>query len=201
MADYIILQIAALAADPRAPSFFDAQRPSQWIGVALAAAAITLLLISTRRRLRQHRQQANMTAQERIAQLKQRQGVRDDMRDLLVELSDLARGTNAQLDTKFVKLELAMDDARKLIQRLEHLIAEAKSLPLAEARIPPADAAPADAAAPCPAPPKADTASPVPERHQRIYELADAGRSPIDIARELSQSVGEIELILALRKT
>lgn len=33
----------------------------------------------------------------------------------------------------------------------------------------------------------------------RIYQLADAGRTPVEIARELRRSVGEVELILNLR--
>lgn len=33
-----------------------------------------------------------------------------------------------------------------------------------------------------------------------IYELADRGRSPIEIARELNEQVGKVQLILALRQ-
>ena len=32
-----------------------------------------------------------------------------------------------------------------------------------------------------------------------VYERADAGRNPIEIARELEEQVGKVELILALR--
>lgn len=34
----------------------------------------------------------------------------------------------------------------------------------------------------------------------RIYRLADEGRSPMEIAQELDEHVGKVELILALRK-
>ena len=34
---------------------------------------------------------------------------------------------------------------------------------------------------------------------RRTYELADAGRTPIQIAQQLGQNLGEVELILNLR--
>ena len=34
---------------------------------------------------------------------------------------------------------------------------------------------------------------------KQVYELADAGRSPVEIAGELDEGVGKVELILALR--
>jgi DNA-binding NarL/FixJ family response regulator len=49
-----------------------------------------------------------------------------------------------------------------------------------------------------------DAAMPEPQqqldpRHARVYDLADEGHSPQEIARELERPSGEIELILALR--
>ncbi len=38
-------------------------------------------------------------------------------------------------------------------------------------------------------------------RRQRIYELADRGLSPVQIAAQVGQSTGEVELILNLRRT
>lgn len=35
---------------------------------------------------------------------------------------------------------------------------------------------------------------------RRVYDLADSGRSPVDIASELGEHTGKIELILALRR-
>ena len=34
---------------------------------------------------------------------------------------------------------------------------------------------------------------------EQIYELADAGRTPVEIAQDLDEQVGKVELILALR--
>jgi hypothetical protein len=34
-----------------------------------------------------------------------------------------------------------------------------------------------------------------------VYELADGGRDPVEIARALDEQIGKVELILALRET
>jgi hypothetical protein len=36
-------------------------------------------------------------------------------------------------------------------------------------------------------------------RHGRIFELADGGLTTVEVAREVGQTPGEIELILSLR--
>ena len=41
---------------------------------------------------------------------------------------------------------------------------------------------------------------PVDPRFERIYELVDAGASPIQVAEQLDLPLGEVELILDLRK-
>ena len=35
---------------------------------------------------------------------------------------------------------------------------------------------------------------------REVYELADAGHAPVEIARKLGQHTGKVELILALRE-
>ena len=36
--------------------------------------------------------------------------------------------------------------------------------------------------------------------HRRVYELADAGKDVLTIAREIGKPTGQVELILALRR-
>ncbi len=43
-------------------------------------------------------------------------------------------------------------------------------------------------------------ADPDDARYERIYELVDAGASPIQVAEQLDLPLGEVELILDLRK-
>jgi hypothetical protein len=76
--------------------------------------------------------------------------------------------------------------------RLEQLIAEADSRIRRLERL---------NSAPPPAPPRqvltGDTTDPL---NRRVYELADEGMPPVEIARALQQQTGKVELILALRQ-
>ena len=106
--------------------------------------------------------------------------VRRSMEQLLVELQGISRQINAQLDTKMRALTQLTDEARREIERLERLLEEAR-------------AGPSRASAPGP------TAAALDPRHRRVYELADAGLTAVQIARQTGQPVGEVELILSLR--
>lgn len=105
------------------------------------------------------------------------QQVRQDVESLIVELDELARKINAQIDTRFAKLEAVIRDADRRIATLERLANQADQ-----------------AARPRPAPTSANDA-----QHAVVYELADAGKTPIEIARQLGRTPGEVELILNLR--
>lgn len=87
----------------------------------------------------------------------------------------------AEADGLAARLERLLADAQAAIERLDRA-APAGDPPRRRASgLPPADA-PLDAAT------------------LRIYELADAGRTPVEIARALGQHTGQVELILALRR-
>ena len=102
------------------------------------------------------------------------QQVRQDVESLIVELDELARKINAQIDTRFAKLEAVIRDADRRIATLERLANQA--------------------ARPRSVPTSANDA-----QHAVVYELADAGKTPIEIARQLGRTPGEVELILNLR--
>jgi hypothetical protein len=36
--------------------------------------------------------------------------------------------------------------------------------------------------------------------HRKVYDLADQGLTPVDIARRIEKPTGQVELILALRR-
>jgi len=36
---------------------------------------------------------------------------------------------------------------------------------------------------------------------QQVYDLADAGKNPVEIASQLNEQTGKVELVLALRKS
>lgn len=117
--------------------------------------------------------------------LSQQKSLEREMSNLLVEMSEMARQISGQLDTRAAKLET-------LIQQAEEKIAELRRLGEQEAV--PRREPPAAEAESTPRMPRND------ERHLRIYQLADEGRDPQAIARELGRPRGEIELILALRR-
>jgi hypothetical protein len=113
--------------------------------------------------------------------------MRRDLEDLMVELQELSRKISAEIDTRFMKLETAMRDADRRIATLNRLARGQEAAPFAD---PPS--------APLAGDFNADVAADT--RHQVVYELADAGFTPVDIARDLGKTPGEVELILNLRR-
>jgi len=157
--------------------------------VAVIIVAIVMLMLATHRRSRDSGPSPREYAREQIARLRDQQQIRDDMQELLVQLQELSRQINAQADTKFAKLEAAIADADRRIARLERLLQAADALPAA-------GASPDESSSTSPAQP--------PERgdpfRRRVFELADAGLDPVQIAKQTGRNTGEIELILNLRR-
>jgi hypothetical protein len=151
--------------------------------------------------------------------LARQRGVEEQMSNLLVELSEMARQISAQLDTRAAKLELLIKEADEKIAALRGTRAGDGSAAASPAASPAPQAAEGsstttiaptahvdsaeqaalsdmkDATAPAlaAAPPAADP------RHAEVYAMADEGRSANEIARALHRPAGEVELILALR--
>jgi hypothetical protein len=117
------------------------------------------------------------------ASLSRQRAVERDMQHVLVELSEMARQISGQLDTRAAKLEA-------LIKEADEKIAVLKC------------AAPASPQTHMSPSLESDSQSVPPisnPRHDEVYALADAGRSPREISEDLNRPSGEIELILALR--
>ena len=110
-----------------------------------------------------------------------------EMQSLVLELEGLARKMGAQMDTKARKLEALIEQSDERIARLEGLMSQAKAADLTD-NVQRGHSGPAESGLAAIG------------RHNDIYALADAGKSPADIAKELGRPAGEIELILALRE-
>ena len=194
--DRILLDIpAAPARDPA----------TTWLVIAVAVLAI--VYITFVRPLRQKKKEKDpFDRPARRAGLSQQKVVEREMSNLLVELSEMARQLTAQLDTRAAKLELLIREADEKIlllqkagvggigteshpRRSDFLEPAASAVSALEGVIMEARA-PIHAAMPEP---------PLDPRHARVYDLADEGHSPQEIARQLDRPSGEIELILALR--
>lgn len=179
-------------------------------GLLLAGILFILLAVFSLGRSRKKNQQANpgITAREQIERVRQRQGVRDDLQGLMVEIEQMAKRLGAQLDAKTIHMEKTLREADERIAQLKALHETAP--PNAPATAPsnePADqpsepAAPPQAFTPPPeTPPAVPTDEPYVDPLTRdVYALADAGKGPQTIAQELREHVGKVELILALRQ-
>lgn len=181
--------------------------PDQLIPLGLIVAVITFLLISARRKLqgrgRYTRDDDSVVSKPARAPQGSKEQLRRDLESLIVELQELSRRISAEIDTRFAKLEAAMRDADRRIACLNRLARQNGSQPVTQDE--PDDPKPEpsnDVQHDVPPAPPASAKSAgkdTDDRHQIIYELADAGFSPIDIARDLGKTPGEVELILNLR--
>lgn len=135
-------------------------------------------------RNRRKRNASQPTAREQLERSKQTHAMRGDLEELMVEIERLTRRFASQIDTKTADLELLIREADQRIADLRQATAD---VPRARSRDPFADETASTAVA--------DPLS----RH--IFDLADQGLAPVEIARKLNEHVGKVELILALRKT
>lgn len=142
--------------------------------VPLAVMALAVLILMSSVRWRQHQRQ-RITRPEPPPDPPSKAVLRRDLDELLVELQELSRRISAEIDTRFAKLEAAMHDADRRIAVLNRLARQ-----IGENQ--PSNGAVGD------------------PRHTVIYELADAGFTPVEIARDLGKTPGEVELILNLRR-
>ncbi len=165
---------------------------SQLLMLVMAVVCLTILLISTRRKIHERQREPRSTARERYRGLEQESKARRDIEEVMLELDQLSRQTHGRLDTKFAKLEAVIRDADDRIERLSRLLRVASREPACDVTL-----APEGPDIPAP------DSEPVDPSDSRtgIYRLADAGVPTGQIAAEVGKPVGEVELILALRKT
>jgi len=157
--------------------------------LAMFGAVLTIIMISTRNRVRTSIRQPRETARDRWNQANDRRQTLRDVEDVMVELDQVARQVHGQLDTRFAKLETVIRDADQRIARLERLLNKTEGvsgldITLEEARPDDIEPAPVMQSGP----------------HADVYRLADAGMNAVEIAQEIGKTNGEVELILALRK-
>lgn len=202
---------------------------SQWAGIfgdmptgqVLLIGAILVMSMTLLRNLRRPRPQAKSALAEprpTRAPLADAQRAGDD---IAVRLHEQFREWNARIDTKALVLRQLLLEADKKIAALEALTGdEARSKlqaspapgappnpdspsPVEDALVIEPDEANLPHAAPASAPSApSDVLDPLArsaDRFADIFQLADQGLSPAEIARSTHQAEGEIELILSLR--
>ena len=164
----------------------------QIVLIVVILGITALMLISVRRRVRKARNSPKAYAREQIARLRDEQAVVQDMEHTLAHLETFARECQARIDNRFAKLETVIRQADERIDRLDRVLRQAEGEPALDVTV---DDVSQNVAAGAGRSAEEDTC------RRMIYDLADAGRTPVQIAEETGQSIGEIELILALRKT
>lgn len=149
---------------------------TRWVVIALAVLTICYAMLRPlfKRRDPLERHATPSLAQQRV--------VEREMSNLLVELSEMTRQLNAQLDTRAAKLEQLIRDADERIALMRTIQGSAI-------------ATSADQVAHPGEPPEVDP------QHAKVYALADQGTPLQEIAQRVGLLIGEIQLILALRSS
>jgi DNA-binding NarL/FixJ family response regulator len=153
--------------------------PRIWIALGFGTLVLVYLVMRSNRPKRDP-----LDRPSAFTSLSQQRSVERQMQNLLVELNDMARQMSAQLDTRAAKLEQLIADADDRLARLQSATRGAPEEPAPTMRLTGTE----------------DRAAEIDPRHADVYRLADAGRSPTEIAQQLNRPRGEIELILALRR-
>lgn len=159
--------------------------PSDWqYGIAAVGILFIIMAMFSLGRARKTKTDSRESARDHVERARQKQGVRDDLESLMVDINRMARDLGGQLDAKIIRIEKANEEAEQRIAQLEALRDELSK--------------PAAMQADSLVTPQADAAQTDPLTKQ-VYALADQGKGSADIAQQLDEHVGKIELILALR--
>lgn len=110
---------------------------------------------------------------------------------VMADGEELTRRLAAILDNKAARIETLIEHADQRLAALAEAEERARNAPAPQ----PAPAQPTSR--PQPEPPAPLSIDPL---HRKVYELADKGATPVEIARQIDRPTGQIELILALRR-
>ena len=160
------------------------------LGEMLMAISVIVMTIwfvvrlTRRQRLRSQEPDHNLGPRERIERIKQVGGMKSDLRELMVEIEQMARRLGAQLDAKTIHLEKLLEEADVKIHAMTNADHRAS------------DESPAEESAK----PKLEPQVVLDPLTVKVYALADAGQDSVQIAQKLDEHVGKVELMLALRQ-
>jgi hypothetical protein len=169
-----------------------------WVILGLAAMTVIYLTI------RPFKKRDPLIDKPFRMSLAQQKSLERDMQSLLVELHEMARRMNAQIETRATRLELLIQEADEKIARLSRFADEKSggSSTASETPDPISKLNPTTTDRPQdrPAPDGPSTTPIKPDPFRDIYRLADQGLEVRQIATRVAKPSGEVELILALRR-
>ncbi|MBL8745090.1 MAG: hypothetical protein JNK58_01900 [Phycisphaerae bacterium] len=159
-----------------------------WLAVALLLGGGVLLAWPIIRRQVLARRSAAMTrrvptVEDRFRTVRAAAAQRDELERLVAEARETIRIGCAQLDARLEKLERLTGDTRTTETELRNDAA-------AHVHVRPVH----------PAAASTRTAEPIDPLTRQVYSLADEGRSALEIASQLDEHTGKIELMLAIRR-
>lgn len=162
----------------------------QMVMLVLAVGALAIVMLSTRRRIRESQRLSPTAARRRYAELQEEVKASRGLEQVMLELDQLSRQIHGRIDTKLARLEAVIRDADQRIDTLSRLIRTMQGESAQEFTL--------DRESPDEA--RSARSDIVDDRHAPIYELAEGGKSPVEIARRVGKTTGEVELILALKR-
>ena len=164
---------------------------------------ITVALLHRYRKKYKQNVRARITPQEQIERASQHRGLRGDLDQLMVEVEQLTKRFSTQLDAKSIELEQLL---RRADERIAQLNQSADPYGVRDSQAGSSGDTARDAIAAIWSNPveSSDQAAPAEDATDaltgRVYAMADTGLGAADIARELDEQIGKVELILALRE-
>jgi hypothetical protein len=170
--------------------FLDQMDPWMW-GTAFAVLTIMVLLVP--RMLQKKKLPARSAPSESSRHTSDR--IQLSLEKLMVELFDMSRDINGQLETRITTLHELIRQADNRIQELRRVSGQSifsdtsSTISMSDLK----------ASAPRQKPLLKTFTSADPE-HQKIYALADQGMSLSEISRTSGRPLGEVQLILDLRR-
>ena len=153
--------------------------------------AVTIGIWTLRRAQRNTRR--DPSARDTLDRVREERQIRDSMSSLMVELEEYTRRLNAQLDTKSLKLEQLIQDADERIGRLQSAGPTRRPTPTPPTATP-------ERHARAPVQPPAEPYEPPTDAARQVCALADAGKSSLQISQAVGLPLGEVELILNLKR-
>jgi hypothetical protein len=143
------------------------------VGTALAGVFVM-------QSLRRRQPAEKITPHEKLDRARQVTGTSTDLRQMMIELEELTRRLGEELDSKSGRLQKLLHDAERAIAELEkHRKASPRVIPSKRFE---------------------EEAGPQDPLMSKVYQMADGGVPSIEIAKQLHEQIGKVELILALRQ-
>jgi hypothetical protein len=99
--------------------------PMLLVGIVMVALTILLGTINMQRRRKTRTPDMGDYVRAQAAKIRQKQGVQEDLEQIVVQITELARQLNAQMDTRFAKLDQVIGEADEKIAALEALLRQA----------------------------------------------------------------------------